>query len=176
MLLLLLALQALAVSCSFAEPEGAAAGRPADFPDMSLTNAVYVLGQQGANPIRINGSLIEFYQKADTAYLTDITFSQLGKDGTVILSGKADSAIINTKTQDASITGNVELHKVDDSMLIRCEAMTWTDAQQLIQSVGDGLVTVSYGDGNTLTGQGYSGDLANATHEFAQVLSGRILP
>ncbi len=163
-------------ACSFAKPEGAAAGRPAEYPDSALRNATYILGQPGQQPLRIKSQLIEIYQEAKTAYLERISFEQEDDDGNLIIRGTADLAKINMDTQDADISGNVFVEKVDDGMTIHCEALNWTDALQLIETRDDGLVTVSYGDGNSLTGRGFTGYLNEALYEFDTIEEGYILP
>ncbi len=163
-------------SCSFAQPEGAAAGRPSEYPDSSLRNATYVLGRPGQQPLRIKSELIEIYQKANTAYMERISFEQEDSDGNILLKGTADRARIDMDSQDAEITGNVRIEKVDDKMTISCESLDWKNSLQLIETKGDGLVTVSYGDGNNLTGRGFTGRLDEALYEFSTIEKGYIMP
>ncbi|MFA6839948.1 MAG: LPS export ABC transporter periplasmic protein LptC [Sphaerochaetaceae bacterium] len=163
-------------SCSFAQPEGAAAGRPADYPDTSMKNATYVLGQPERRPLKISGETIDIYQKAKVAYLHNITFEQQNDDGSMVLRGSADDAKIDMDTHDVEISGHVLLDKVDEGMTIRCESLVWIDSLQRIETVGDDLVTVSYGDGNSLTGRGFTGQLDEALYEFAEIEKGYVLP
>ncbi|MDY4611999.1 MAG: LPS export ABC transporter periplasmic protein LptC [Sphaerochaetaceae bacterium] len=163
-------------ACSFAQPEGAVAGRPADYPDSSLRNATYVLGQPGQQPLRIKSQSIEIYQKAKVAYLEKISFEQENPDGTVSIRGTADRAQINMDSQDADISGNVFVEKVDDGMTIRCEALSWKDSLQLLETKDDGMVTVSYGNGNSMAGRGFTGRLDEALYEFSTIEKGYIQP
>lgn len=163
-------------SCSFAKPEGAAAGKPADYPDSSLKNATYILGRPDQQPLYIKSQLIEIYQEAKQAHLEQLEFEQLDTDGNILLRGTADRAVIDMDSQDADISGNVFVEKVDDGMLIRCDALTWTDSSQVIETKDGGLVTVTYGDGNSLTGRGFTGYLGEALYEFSTIEEGYILP
>lgn len=163
-------------SCSFAKPEGAAAGKPADRPDILLTNASYIVGLPGQDPLLVRGATMEIYEEARMAFFTHVEFEQHDAHGDLILSGSARSGQVHLDTHNAEFSGSVTVEKHDDDMLIFCDTLSWNDAEQTIETPENTKVTVRYASGNEITGIGFTGKLKESLYEFSRIEEGLINP
>lgn len=169
---LMFAMAGLFCACSFAPAEGAAAGEPADHPDFILRNADYLMGIAGGDPILVKARTIRIYQTAGKAYLDGIDFIQKDALDNPVFTGKADSAIIDTGSNDAVISGNVQIINHRDNMAITAEALNWYNSPQILESGADQIVSIEYDEGNLVKGLGFTGDFTHALYEFQSVGEG----
>ncbi len=160
------------ISCSFAPPEGIAKGKPAENPDLMLKDAEYLLGIAGSNPILIRARNMEIYQKAGQAYLNEITFSQRNENGTIAFSGNALTAKIDTKTNNAQLSGDILIRNHIDDLEIAADMLNWIHDAQIFEGELEGWISLSFGSGNRVTGRGFVADFKNATYEFMHVDEG----
>ena len=147
-------------------------GKPADHPDLLLKNTDYLMGIAGSEPVLIHATSIEIYQQADKAYITDLTFSQQGADNNLAFSGSAGTAIIDTDTNDAALSGGVVIQNHQDGMEITAESLNWRYDPQIIEGEADQTVSITYGDGNKIRGKGFFVDFKHALYEFLSIEEG----
>jgi LPS export ABC transporter protein LptC len=141
-------------------------------PDIQLSNATYILGRDKESPITVQASSISIYLKTDQALLEGITFEQKDSKGTVDLIGSALKATVNTKTYDAQLQGTIKISKLGEDFAIEAETLSWENDSQLLQSDKDSAVYISFDEGNTLTGNGFSGNLKEGTYEYSSIEKG----
>lgn len=164
----------LFIACSFAPENTTDSMRPADFPDMKLENTHYLLGLEGLQPIHINASLIEIYREDQKAYITDASFTQNDSNGTRVFSGNFGFAIINTDTNNLSMTQGVHIENHQDTFTIDSDQLTWDNEKRTVGGERDTLVTLTMREHDILQGTGFTGDLKTATFEFLKMEKGRL--
>lgn len=160
------------LSCSFAPQEGLGTGRPAEFPDMLLTDARYLLGMEGSDPILIEAKEIEIYREAQQAYITDAQFSQQDDGGETIFSGTFGMALVDTKTNDMKLSGSVSIRNLRERFSIEADNLDWNHAKQTVDGGPDTLVTIIRQEHDILKGTGFHGDFATSTFEFLRMEEG----
>ena len=159
------------VSCS-AEQGTTTHGQIDADADIRLSNATYILGRNKEAPVTIQASSISIFLKTDQALLEGITFEQKDSQGSVDLIGSAQRATVNTKTYDAQLQGAIQINKVGEDFSIEAENLTWENESQILKSDKESKVFISFDNGNTLLGNGFSGNLKEGTYEFSSIEEG----
>ena len=169
---MILALLILSLSSCSMESQGPVSSKSYEFPDISLTEATYVLGRSGESPLTITASEIAIFEKTNQAKLEGLEFSQLDTEGLTLLSGKADSATVNTETYDARLYGNILVTQKKEDFTIEADQLLWLHDQQVLQSLDDSAVRILFDGGQTLEGGGFKGNLKTGTYEFSKQVEG----
>ncbi len=172
--LLLLISMIVFSSCSFAPQDAAGDRRPAAFPDMRLEQTRYVLGMEGASPIRIDAQTIELYREAGEAYIDNATFTQDDSTGELLFSGAFGKAIVDTETNDVVMSGGVEIRNHRDDFTLSAVSLTWHHGDKIVEGDSDTLVTIVSKEHDILKGTGFRGDFSTATFEFMYMEEGRL--
>lgn len=171
---LLIALLALLISCTQnGSSTDSAQSEDIARPDIMLTGAAFTLGQDGENPLFIEGESLSFFMSEDTVYVSDITFIQKDDNGDIFISGRAGYGIINTETRRADLSQGVALTQHQDGLSIEADALVFDSERQLVESPGS--VNVSFSDG-TVRGSNLSADLKSSTFEIMTIENGEIIP
>lgn len=147
-------------------------GRIAEFPDVRLTEATYVLGRSGETPLSIEAQEIAIYEKTNQAILDTLVFTQKDAEGNLLLSGRADKAQVDTKTYDAQLSGNIQVRRADEDFSIEAEQLLWLNDEQVLSSEGDSSVLINFDGGQTIKGSGFKGNLKTATYAFTSLEEG----
>lgn len=143
-----------------------------EFPDLSLTDAIYIFGRSGERPLTITADEIAFYEKSNQAKLTGLTFLQTDEHGTLILSGHADQATVNTLTNDATLMGSVVLNQNKEEFTLETESLHWQHENQLLTSSESEGVHITFDGGQTIEGGGFTGNLKTGTYRFSAPTQG----
>ena len=145
------------------------------FPDISLTDATYILGRGGETPLTIKASEITIFEKTNQAKLTDVNFSQMDMEGNALLSGRADSATVDTGTYDTQLFGNIWVIQKEEDFRIEAQQLLWLNDEQVLQSTKESPVHIIFDGGQTLEGYGFKGNLKDSTYEFTGQAQGVLL-
>jgi len=161
----------LLVSCS-AEQGVPKSVQMKEQPDIQLSNATYTIGRDAENPITIQAFSISLYLKTNKALLEDITFEQQDQQGQVDLTGSAEKATVDTENYNVQLQGSIKISKKTENFTIETENLSWTNDSQLLQSDEKSPVYVSFNDGDTISGTGFSGNLKEGIYEFSSIEKG----
>lgn len=172
---MILALLVLSLSSCTMESQVPLSPKTYEFPDISLTEATYVLGRGGEEPLTITASEIAIFEKTNQANLKGLQFSQMDQEGKILLSGRADSATVNTETYDARLYGNILVNQEEEDFTIEAEQLLWLHDEQILQSTEDSSVRIHFDGGQTLEGRGFKGNLKTGTYEFTKQVEGVLL-
>jgi LPS export ABC transporter protein LptC len=172
LLLLTLLILLTLFSCSFTEDEKDKKD-PAVHPDLSLYNTTYKIGRSEGNPFIIEADEIDLYKKDHKALGKGISFTRYNDDGELDLIGTCDSIDIDTKDEDATLTGNVNLNIKKEGLLVQSLQIQWDSATSILDT-GDGEVTVFWDDGNTIEGKGFTANLRTRVFELGKITNGII--
>jgi LPS export ABC transporter protein LptC len=172
---MILALLVLSLSSCTMESQVPLSSKTYEFPDISLTEATYVLGRSGESPLSVTAAEIAIFEKTNQAKLKDLQFSQLDQEGEALLSGRADSATVNTETYDARLFGNIQVNQKEEDFTIEAEQLLWLHDEQILQSTEESPVRILFDGGQTLEGRGFKGNLKTGTYEFTKQASGVLI-
>lgn len=172
---MILALLILSLSSCTMESQADLSSKVYEFPDISLTEATYVLGRGGEAPLSITAGEIAIFEKTNQAKLKNLEFIQLGLEGEPLLTGRADAATVNTETYDAQLFGNIVVTQKEEDFTIEAEQLLWLHDEQILQSTEDSAVRILYDGGQSLEGRGFKGNLKSGTYEFTKQVEGVLL-
>ncbi len=137
--------------------------------DVNLDRAKLTLGREGKQPIRIEAENIRWFENDDRVLIEFLTLEQNDRDGNLFITGGAQKAEIDTKTNVARLEGDVHLVKEDDRMEIRAERLELDTEESRVKV--DGEVTIHMEDGYFI-GKGLEADLISSTLELGSIEKG----
>lgn len=171
-IVLLIVISLSLISCSFAPEDALRSGRPAEFPDMLLIDTRYLLAIEDSEPIKIQADQIEMYREAHKAYITDATFTQHDREGTLVFSGSFNEAVVDTQTNDMELSGDVMINNHREEFTVSAGQLSWEHVNQMIRGGEDTLVTLTRKEHDILRGTGFRGDFSRVTFEFSTMEEG----
>lgn len=143
------------------------------YPDITLIDARYKLGQESQDPIIFDAEKMEMFLKEDKAKLTKAKFEQTKADSDeLFVSGSADDIDINTRTYKSSLSGNVNIILHEDNNSILADSISWDKEKQNIQ--GTGTIVLDYGD-IKIEGENIEGNLKDGVFTFRKINKGTII-
>jgi len=85
--------------------------------------------------------------------LKDFRFQEYDATGTEVSTGEADSAVIDTASNDATITGRLRAHSTDRGASLEVNggqagALTWANEDRILRSGPDATVILTKDDGS----------------------------
>lgn len=169
---MILALLILSLSSCTMESAELLASKSYEFPDVSLTDATYVLGRSGEPKLTITAHTIAIFEKTNRAEIETLQFFQNDEEGNALLSGEADSATVHTETYDATLFGNILVTQKEEDFTIRAEKLLWLNDEQVLQSMDDSPVRIVFDGGQSLEGSGFKGNLKTGLYEFTNLTEG----
>ncbi len=172
---MILALLILSLSSCTMESQSLLDPKTYEFPDIKLTEATYVLGRSKEPKLTITAEEIAIFEKTNRAELTQVQFSQLDEEGESLLSGRADSATVNTDTYDAKLFGNILVTQTSEDFSIEAEQLLWFHDEQVLQSPEESTVRILFDGGQSLLGSGFRGELKTGLYEFTGLTEGVLL-
>ncbi len=163
----------LSLSCTF-DYQQVDEVEEVEHPDFILQKTTYHINRSSTDPLIFTADRAEFFSRKDSVILLGVTFEQVNEKGEIIIGGTADSASIDTNTNDTILEGNIDLRSQTEALTIETESLYWNHEQQSLKSPDDLLVTVHYDDGSIVEGYGFNADFSKRIIEFAQMTEGVI--
>lgn len=160
-----------ASGCSF-DYQSEESTEESDRPDYILYNTDYTISRAGNDRITFSAQKAVFYTAKSRVYLDGVTFIQQDSDGTVLTEGSCASCEIETNTNDAVLSGDVQLTSYSEETSITAEILYWEHKTSRLSSDPEAVVTVQYRDGSTISGKDFHGDFNLRLFEFAEVTEG----
>jgi len=168
--ILLLLIIPLLFSCTFSD-ENSTQHEKESHPTLILQNAKCVIGQNGENPIEVEGTKIEFYSDDNIAMISKLSFKQKDENGNVSIEGKADYCKMDTYSKTMNLDGNVSLVQSAQNMEIKADSIYFDLNGEEISADGFVIVKSEKGD---FSGHGFHGDLKEETYSFESIEEGTI--
>ncbi len=169
--LILLLLLPLLFSCTAEREKETAQSIDIALPDVILEEASFTLGQEGENPLFIEGEKLEFYLNEDVVYVSNISFRQLDDNENLFITGSAGYGKINTETKMAELSAGVELAKVDEELNIRADSITFDSENSIVECPGSASISFN---GGIIEGGNLSADLKKNTLEIEVIQKGEL--
>jgi LPS export ABC transporter protein LptC len=162
-------------SCSF--NYGTKVEAEANLPDLTMTGLAYVHVKDGKPLVSFSAETADRYEKSQTMELQDAAFKQLQQENgktavEAAASGSADKVHIDTKTNNITLNGNVNVYSKQEDVTITSPTLSWENSQRMLSSGADDTVTITRKDGSSLEGEGFSANTRSRTWQFNGPVSG----
>lgn len=139
--------------------------------DIVLTNALYTLGQENEEPIRLESDSLSYWIDSERIEAENIRFTQMNEDGSPAVRGMADRALIDSGSKIMNLSGNVFLESIDDNLSIRSQYLIFDTERDTVNSEDE--VSVSF-DGGIIKGCNLSADLVRLDFDIGKIISGEV--
>lgn len=156
------------VSCTKSETQSIPLGEQ-ELPDMVLYDAQYTLGRPGDEALVMTARTMTVYKGSKGTLLEGVSFKQSGEDG---MEGSCETAAIDENGEKATLTGNVEIRRKGDNLVIKAQNIEWNNETMTLDAKGE--VVVVYGDGTQVVAQDFSAVLDEDDFEFGRIVRGTV--
>ncbi len=144
-----------------------------DVPDIVIQNVIYkekennlVTQEIYADQFRVfsNQDLVEVRQGKVKTY----------RDGQAQLSGQAVAAQYNQETEDASVTGPIEVYYHPEETRVKAQQLDWNHQERRLLSPEDSVVEVEQDNGTQFQGSRFTVDMSTKTVSYGKDVSGKL--
>ena len=165
---------------------GTALGEDLDerIPDTVIFNFVHTIVENGSPRFRLSAERADAFRSTRTLKLVGVSFVEYervepGLDGSrslsipvVVAEGRADSAVFNTETESADLTGNVRVRSARDGVAVSSAFIRWDGEARLLEGPSESVTTIQDDDGSRVSGAGFRADAARRSFEFSERSTG----
>lgn len=167
-------------SCALDYGDGALT--PADqVPQMVFTDLKQT-GMKDAKPVYVvESASSEVFPSQKQLRLKNFRFQEFDAAGQVASTGESDAAVLNTSTNDATLTGRLKVHSSDRGVGLEIQggpsgALTWANDDRILRTGLGASVTMTKDDGSQVEARGLILDLNSNTLELTDGVQGRWQP
>ncbi len=144
-------------------------------PETVLIEAQLVIVRSEARRFRVSAQRVEHFPEQQQQVFSRFAFEEIDRNGAVLSSGSAESAIYFTDSDDIEMSGNISFYSYQHQAGIHADWLRWNDEQRRLAGSPDGLVRVERDGGSTISGVGFAADMRSSTVEFAEQVSGTLV-
>ena len=172
---ILVGMSILIAACSFDYTSGTAEALLAEVPDTILHNVSHVVVRDGAIIAEIDSARLENFSADQLSVLTNVTYREFDRNGNLTNHGRADRATIHTETDDAEVSGTIQLRSETQEATISAGQLVWDDDARTLTSPPQDLVELKRDDGSQVSGRGLEILVRRRTLRFAGRVDGTIV-
>ena len=172
---ILVGMSILIAACSFDYTSGTAEALLAEVPDTILHNVSHVVVRDGAIIAEIDSARLENFSADQLSVLTNVTYREFDRNGNLTNHGRADRATIHTETDDAEVSGTIQLRSETQEATISAGQLVWDDDARTLTSPPQDLVELKRDDGSQVSGRGLEILVRRRTLRFAGHVDGTIV-
>ena len=96
------------------------------------------------------------------------------RDGQAELEGQANMAEYNQDTEDANVTGPIEVYYHPEETRITADKLNWLKKERLLTSSEDSSIKVEQDNGTNFQGQDFSVDMRTKTVSYGKKVTGML--
>jgi len=145
---------------------------PEDVPDSTFRDYVFTSARNGEPVYRIYAETARLYHSKHEAELEEVLFREFGPDGEIVTEGTAETAKVNTVTDDVQLRGNLRFASSIYEAEIRADQLFWDGEEELLKSPEDEAVTILRENGTRIRGKGLRAHTSSRTVEFTASVEG----
>ncbi len=160
-------------ACSFDYEQAEIAGTLSEgVPNSIVRSYTYVDIRPGQTSFQIYSLEAKMYHKEHRTTLESVFFQEIDEEGEVVTEGEADSAVIDTQTDNVEITGSIHFASTLYEMIIETEYLYWNNETRTLEGKADREVYIERADGTTISGRGFSVNSPSRKIEFNSEVEG----
>lgn len=120
--------------------------------------------ENGAVVYFVESKKAEVYASKNQARLKDFGFREYDSAGAVVSTGTAEAAVIDTATDDATLTGTTRVRSSERDIDLTIEGgpngtLTWKNEDRILRSSPEALIRLDKADGSRVEARGMTLDL-----------------
>ena len=150
-------------------------GQAQAVPTYVLTHTTYEIARKNGLKIVFDAETCAVWQSTQTADLSGVTFRQFDEQGELSFEGACDTATINMQNQDSTLEGNIIIRVLERDFVIKAQGLMWDHDTENLTAPETDTVYLSYDQGSTISGTGFTGNLLYQTFSFESASRGVLL-
>ena len=158
-------------SCSLHYMEGE--NSEGSIPEFSFKNARYTKYEANKKNISLVAGQLEQYKVDNKIFAKDVSFEAFGSDGETETSGECQLLAANTKKENYTLFGNIQLFLPKQEMQIFAASLNFNKRNEQLVSASDSEVVLKKKD-VSLSGYGFSASGVSRAFSFSGAVSGVI--
>jgi Protein of unknown function (DUF1239). len=161
--------------CSLGDMTREAAAEP-ELPTASFSNYTHTVVDKGKTLLVLKAERADLYDSGKRMELSGVSFTEYDtSDGSVSSLGRADRAVYRTDTKEAEFSGSVRLESKSQDAILEGEFLHWSDKDKRLSGGLENAVTISRGDGSSVSGAGFEAETRSRSFAFRDSVEGRIV-
>lgn len=150
-------------------------------PLMVFTELKQTRVEDGSVAYSVESKEAEVYASKNQMRLKDFGFREYDSTGLEVSTGTAEAAIIDTATNDATLTGTTRVRSTERDIDLTIEGgtggtLTWKNDDRILKSGPDALVRLQKADGSRVEARGLTLDLGSNRLELEVGVQGTWTP
>jgi len=145
---------------------------PESVPDTVLTDFTSTTMRGQLPYFRIQAQSAETFGKKNETVLTDVQFQEFDKNGSVIAEGRAHHAVYYTDTQNAELSGDLNMYSLSEHARFSADSLAWNNDAKTLTGKPDALVVIKKDSGSFLEGRGFQADTRTRSFQFSGGVEG----
>lgn len=163
----------LFAACSFDYEQAEIAGTLSEgVPNSIVRSYTYVDIRPEQTSFQIYSAEAKMYHKEHLTTLDSVFFREIDEEGAVVTEGEADSAVIDTQTDNVEINGSIHFASTLYDMIIETDYLYWNNETRTLEGKPDGEVYIEKDDGTIIRGKGFSVNSPSRKIEFSSEVEG----
>ncbi|MDY7029127.1 MAG: LPS export ABC transporter periplasmic protein LptC [Spirochaetota bacterium] len=163
----------LSAACSFDYEQAEIAGTLSEgVPNSIVSSYTYVDIRPEQTSFQIYSAEARMYHKEHRTTLDSVFFQEIDQEGKVVTEGEADSAVIDTQTDNVEINGSIHFASTLYDMFIETDYLYWNNETRTLEGKPDGEVYIEKADGTVISGRGFSVNSPSRKIEFSSEVEG----
>ena len=146
-----------------------------DTPDTVLHDVTHTIVRDGRPRFIVHAERVETYGGRKRQYLTEVEFSELAEDGSIVTDGTARYAEYHVDTEDVELSGELRFYSAAEDAWLTAEYLYWDSEARLLSSHDEETVTVARGDGTRVRGRGFVAEMGRSIIRFDDGVSGTLI-
>jgi LPS export ABC transporter protein LptC len=141
-------------------------------PDTVLVGVEHKIHRDGRLTMEVQAARAETYNDANQTILTDTSFVELDAKGSKATEGQAGRIVYHSDTENAEISGSVQVHSASEKGTVTAESLSWQNKQRLLAAPPTERVLLKKDDGSYISGSGFLGDFKKREITFSGPVQG----
>ncbi len=168
-----LAAAILVAGCSLDYKEAGTEEQAAEgTPDTVALGLLHKIHKNGRLSMELEATRAETYSTAAKTILTDAHFIEFDDKGAKATEGRAHRIVYHTDTENAEISGMVNVHSASEKGEVSAESLAWANKEKRLTAPPDERVTIRKDDGTSISGSGFVGDFRTRQVTFSGPVQG----
>ena len=163
----------LVAGCSLDYKEAGTEEQSAEgVPDTVALGLVHKIHKNGRLSMELEAARAETFSSAEKTILTDAHFIEFDDKGGKATEGRAHRVVYHTDTENAEISGMVNVHSASEKGAVSAESLAWANKEKRLTAPPEEMVVIRKDDGTSMSGSGFVGDFRTRQVTFSGPVQG----
>jgi len=145
----------------------------ADVPDTVMEYSHVEVVRDNVKTMVLSFDRAEVFVTAGKRVMTNVEFTQYGRDGGIVATGSAKKAEQSIQTDDVQFSGGLRVDITSQDARIEADGLEWKAQTKTMVGLANQQVKIFRKDGSSFSGFGFIADFVNRTMEMSGGIVGQ---